>query len=573
MAIPEGMQPCIRSRVAFKIKRASGFRAICPSVRFREVWKFDAKFSNTSPLTTPYIVIPTQSTSISNMNVPLHPATSFHRRFLLVSAACCLVSVSSFSNLIPHQAQNAPRSALKMSSDYGQEDQVAEAIRSLCDFHEGQWQGTATSFSISADVAAGIVKRETSPPFKVAVKFGLDENRQFSMTETFEWEDKLKSRSLVLNDCNVDVDSVDASYSLDTSLPDFPSGISGTDKLNQFAIEHCIAASDDRRTKCYVFYGLDQSLQRIVLTTETRIQDSTPPRPAPIDASPNMLTARDLLEMESDIDRLVEKITGNMENKAPTSTPTPRAPPLSPLEKLGKSMSKTEGALPLSTHDISLLELSSGVWLGDAIIRDIPTVPESPGGTGKGFGSTSARISSKEKSSFGSWDVGVQKVAWRWMWNFGEEIRQVVDIGKAMGTGLTKAMSRSFGGNVCVNEGLSRRIPKDKRMVYIDWSGDLVGFLSGPVSIQVPRYLNFDKEAIKDSPKPFYTEFCLYQSSDEGPTEVSQVEEAKLPEVICSKLSRVYNYAGQLKQGVSSFYTFKRFGMEEESEEELGTFD
>ncbi|CAJ1969086.1 unnamed protein product [Cylindrotheca closterium] len=506
------------------------------------------------------------------MNEPLYPTNTFQRSLFLLSAACCLVSISSFTNLIPPQQQNNGKakgsSALEMSSEFGQDDQAAEAIRSLCDFHEGQWEGTATSFSITPDVAAGIVKRETSPKFKVGVKLGLDENRQLSLTETFEWnDDNFSSRLLLLNDCNMDVDSVDASYSLDSSLPDFPARIAGTDKLIQFGIEHCIAASNDRRTKCFAFYGLDQSLQRIVVTDENRIKDSAPPPPAPSKGAPpnDQLTARDLLEMESDIDRLVEKITGNMENKPSSSSPTPV--PSSPLEQLGNSMSsKDDGSKPLASHDISLLELSSGVWLGDAIIRDQPTVPESPGGRGRGFGSSGATpTSDSTKAAFGSWEVGVQKIAWRWMWNFGEEIRQVVDNGKAMGASLAKTMTKSLGGNVCVNEGLSRRIPKDQRMVYIDWSGDMVGFLSGPVSIQVPRYLNFDKEATKDLNKPFFTEFCLYQSEDDAPVEIGELDEAKLPEVCCSKLSRVYNYAGQLKQGISSFYTFKRFGMEEDN--------
>jgi hypothetical protein len=42
-----------------------------------------------------------------------------------------------------------------------------------------------------------------------------------------------------------------------------------------------------------------------------------------------------------------------------------------------------------------------------------------------------------------------------------------------------------MSGSVCVNEGLSRRIKKEDRMVYIDWAGDNVGFLVGSVSIQV----------------------------------------------------------------------------------------
>jgi len=87
---------------------------------------------------------------------------------------------------------------------------------------------------------------------------------------------------------------------------------------------------------------------------------------------------------------------------------------------------------------------------------------------------------------FASWEVGVQKMAWRWMWNFGDEIRQIVDVGRgSMGAPLAAPLRSSRAGVVCVNEGLSRRIPKEERMVYVDWEGDNVGFLVGSVAIQV----------------------------------------------------------------------------------------
>lgn len=78
--------------------------------------------------------------------------------------------------------------------------------------------------------------------------------------------------------------------------------------------------------------------------------------------------------------------------------------------------------------------------------------------------------------------------------------------------------------------------------------------------------------------RPFYTEFCVFQSAqsqeeeeelgrgtDTGGNERSQEELiSKLPDVICSKMSRVYNYEGYLKQGCTSFFTFKRFGTDKE---------
>jgi energy-coupling factor transporter ATP-binding protein EcfA2 len=52
----------------------------------------------------------------------------------------------------------------------------------------------------------------------------------------------------------------------------------------------------------------------------------------------------------------------------------------------------------------------------------------------KGFSKKMASTTSKpqtERLPFASWSVAVQK--WKWKWNFGEEIRQVTLLGKAMG--------------------------------------------------------------------------------------------------------------------------------------------
>lgn len=503
------------------------------------------------------------------------------------------------------------------SSSSGNNDEAMEAIRSLADFHHGEWQGTANSFSVTADVAAGVVQRKVSSAYNVSVKLGMDAGRQFSLTETISWDDRIALRSLPLRGCNLDVDSVDASYSLDSTLPDFPTGLSGTDKPYQWIIEHCIAAGEDRRARCFAMYGIDQSLTRVVVCNEERLNENgtkvgtgrqaigLPPSTRPDINS--MFTANDLIEMQNDVDRLVDRIVANIDqpisrslpaievgqgqddnNEASLSTNSESSSDtLSRLDQMGASSSSTDGAQKYSQHDMSLLELSSGIWLGDAIVRDTPNFAASPLERGRGFGastSSSSSSSSSVSSSIGQsqsmglfegWTHGVQKVAVRFMWNFGDEIRKVVDLGKAIGSPLDGSLAKSLSGTVCVDESLSRRVPKDERMVYLDWSQDMVGFLLGPFAVQVPRYITFDPSSTRSTTrsKPFYTEFCIFQSVTNedstvggipSPLGISRSEgDMNLPEVVCSKICRLYSFDGKMKQGSTSFYTLQRFGIDD----------
>ena len=154
------------------------------------------------------------------------------------------------------------------------------------------------------------------------------------------------------------------------------------------------------------------------------------------------------------------------------------------LERL-KQASPDEEAATLTLHPMSLLELSSGVWLGDSIVRDCKNVAASPYDSGSGF-SSARTTASEERRDFANWDMGVQKNAWRWIWKLGDSIRQEDEVGKAMGSPMATELAQSLSGIVCINESLSRRIPRDERMVYIDWdNGAYVGFILGSVSIQV----------------------------------------------------------------------------------------
>jgi hypothetical protein len=73
--------------------------------------------------------------------------------------------------------------------------------------------------------------------------------------------------------------------------------------------------------------------------------------------------------------------------------------------------------------------------------------------------------------------------------------------------------------------------------------------------------LKFDKRQVR----PFTTEFTVFQSAPKrsNAEDVSN-DEPDLKDIICSKVSRVYNYEGRLKQGCTSFFTFKRFGTEKQ---------
>ena len=79
-----------------------------------------------------------------------------------------------------------------------------------------------------------------------------------------------------------------------------------------------------------------------------------------------------------------------------------------------------------------------------------------------------------------------------------------------------------------------------------------VGFLIGSHSIQLPHYLNFDQTR---QIRLFSTEFCVYQKAEVD--QESSEDAMALPELVCSKIERVYNYEGSLKQGCTSFFTFK----------------
>lgn len=482
-----------------------------------------------------------------------------------------------------HQRQQQ-RFLPKMSNNdqtEGDDEQVMEALQSLGDFHQGSWKGRATSFTVTADVAAGIVQKKMSPEYQLDVQLMFTEVGSPAFQEICSWENSsdsssndsvsfASSRLVPFVESSVDCDVVDASYSLHTHATDnnddknvannFPADLVGTSKAAHFAVEHCMAVSDDSRVRLLALYGEKQELIRVVICDEERNKEKEIPEEGSTGstqlpkASSNAFTASDLFELQSDMDRLVDKISGqvsgttqpgnmdeddNEKDNDDSDIEYDPAERMQQLQDLRSSMGTTAGMAgsspiqqlssasvsasssnsgtksnndrgpALVRHPMSLIELTSGVWLGDSIIRDNPSVSgddSKPGGekSGKGFGSSKSKLSDADSKnsniqpSFGRWATGVQKVAREWLWDFGEQIRQNNEGGKALGATVESAMGQSMAGSVCENQSLSRRIPKDERMIYIDWNdgnGDNhVGFVVGSVSIQVstsPLFVSF----------------------------------------------------------------------------------
>jgi hypothetical protein len=386
------------------------------------------------------------------------------------------------------------------------DDQSTEAIQSLHDFHVGQWRGSAVSFAVTNDVAAGVVRRNVSRNYTATVE-RVDSPQQqqqqrssYCFRETIAYDSEIKSGTFNVRDCQMDIDAVDASYSLDhhyhdhdenqnnsandddddtttsrngctVSLLPAPETLEGvdTDEIG-WCVEHCLVTSDNGRVRSFVVYDTQQQLARVVVCHEERISNGGR------SVHPHRRRESLLLPQQEQVQQRL------LADDATTMI---------------SSTTDQDKVLELTTAN--LLELASGVWLGDAVIRDNLHVPMSPleqppPPKKKGFGGVvgvGSATSNKRPASipFASWSVGVQKIAWRWLWDFGEDIRQVVDLGKVLGYPMLATEQFNVAGTVIANENLSRRIVKTQRMAFVDWGDkDSVGFLVGSVAIQVCMY-------------------------------------------------------------------------------------
>ena len=430
--------------------------------------------------------------------------------------------------------------------------QKSDALRSISEYHDGVWINDEGA--ISFDSSGGSKMR--SSPFKTSssTRLGLsaDAGEALKMVETVEWgEGMIFGRSSVLGNL-ADVDSVDGSYSLHSIIEResgddvvdtvsscaLPQSISGIDPCRiSTVIESCLIATETERVRCFMLYGKsamsistsndgdedsmeEQRLLRIVISHERKETDGN-----------------------DDFKSIIDDAVGNAENR---------------MDKLASAMSGEDLGENIK-HPINMMSLSMGPWLGDIVIRDKSfnsLLPKSKkdGAPKKGFGTAKKQTPPKRmghESGFGEWVLGVQKVAMTFKYDFDCNCRQVFDYGKSIGVYVEGFPQQSTG--VIYDEGMSRRIKPEDRSMYIDFdNGAYCGFSYGSVFIKAPRFLTSQRQG---SALPMLTEFAIFQKPE--PESGEELDESKVDDICCSRISRLYNDDGSLKQGCTSFFVLK----------------
>ena len=492
----------------------------------------------------------------------------------------------------PATTHNQIHTSLPMSSMSPEElsKQKGEALQALADFNDGTWSGTATSFSITSDAAAGVSRRKLAVPYRTSVstRFGFGGEEGLKVVETFNWEEAATSNDVdnnnneakdaataaasddngfcvasrtILLGSSMDVDAEDGSYSTDVALLDLPSAISGSKALTKFAIENCIAISDDERVRVFLLYGIDDLLSRVVICDEKRIEEEVKS------------------EADGSSDESMSSASGDQPPSFDVRNPITASTSIDErMERLQEAFagSKQGGsgdssASQYERYAMDLYGLSIGAWLGDTVVRDMNNGSSSSGsGAGgpsssKGFGSPQSRPKKKRKtdngadfgSGFAEWNLGVQKISMVFKWDFEETVRQVLHFGRSIGAATGPVPTSSMG---TVNDELmSRRLPKEERMTYIDYDmSRYAGFIVGEKYIKCPRYLSFAQA----ESFPFFTELSVFlrEKKDENDLIIELGDEDELPDAFCSRMSRLYDKDGNFAQGSTSFFMLKPIG-------------
>jgi hypothetical protein len=88
--------------------------------------------------------------------------------------------------------------------------------------------------------------------------------------------------------------------------------------------------------------------------------------------------------------------------------------------------------------------------------------------------------------------------------------------------------------------------------MYIDFdNGAYCGFTFGSVFVKAPRFLTSQRQG---SALPMLTEFALFQKPE---ADDDEKDSDGHDGICCSRISRLYNDDGSLKQGCTSFFVLK----------------
>lgn len=493
----------------------------------------------------------------------------------------------------------------------------------------------AITYVVPMDPAAGLKKGVISKPYKSNVQIQMDfssllsaasgaktKKKGLRLVETIQFVEKDGtsssmpfSRSIALG-ANIDVDSVDGSYSLDDTLATnsdtvFPlpllppsllvGGIQPTDV--KMVVEHTVAVSELERSRCFLLYGdadggetgetsgeTDETghnyrLLGVVLSEETKklpqqandgIQDAVIESSDLFDLGqskpPSPLLPLDVLEINQDSDD--SKVDDDKMDKL-----------FKALDKHNKRVmesasSSSEDGTPSSTKHVSTMEkhsmgmfgLSSGVWLGDTFIREaIPSKDQLDRiretrqmGFGKSTSKSSSKGNNKEsEDGFGNWHIGVQKATLNFQWDYDSKVVQSYEFGKCFGTMTsTSCMANSkSSGTVVVNEGRAMKKREERRVIWDMDGGAYVAGLIGSSYFRAPRYMTFSQS--RSSLASYLTEFIVfYKPAKEAASTSSDDDTEKAAEHYASRIARLYNSNdGGLLQGSTAFFSLKQHGI------------
>jgi len=158
-----------------------------------------------------------------------------------------------------------------------------------------------------------------------------------------------------------------------------------------------------------------------------------------------------------------------------TNAPPPASPSSSALDLLLEKQQADAAPTRMERHSLGMFGLASGVWLGDTFVREaIPTslsraralrddrrrnkkgLGGKEGATGTNTPKKGGRDSDDAigEDRFATWNVGVQKVALRFDWDYREGISQSYTYGRVMGacTSLSSMANIKSDGVVVLNE-------------------------------------------------------------------------------------------------------------------------
>lgn len=479
----------------------------------------------------------------------------------------------------------------------------------------------AIAYAVPMDPAAGLKRGKVSRPYKASVQVEMDmgqlaggaKRRGLRLVESIQFGNDALSipfvRSIPLGE-NVDVDAVDGSYSLDDAtvattddsppLPLMPPSLLAgvVDPMAvQFVVEHTLAVSETERSRCFLLYGGDDAggngdigyddedvdeedfaivaarkarkesdaterkyrLLGVVLAEEIKVM---PKQDSEDDASDSIseliessTSPLDLLEVNQPLDESKDEKMDRLMQSFDKHNKQVMEEGINEYNNQNKKMEQ---------HALGMFGLTSGVWLGDTFVREsIPTALSRARQSRqtKGFGKNTKTNDDEnaEEDRFATWQMGVQKVALLFRWDYSKSISQDYTYGKVLGTATSFSSMANIksDGIVVVDEGRKTKKREERRVIWDMDGGSYVAGLIGSSYFRAPRYMSFSQSR-NYSADAYLTEFMAFYRPENGDVASPDggMEDDVAPMYYCSRAARLYNAKnGNLMQGSTAFFS------------------